>query len=388
MVATPAAVSRLPDGGRFVALDSWRGIAALGVAVRHINGPGPLVSGPLHENLSMAVDFFFVLSGFVIAAAYGERLRAGFSTLRFMLLRYGRVWPVHALIVALYVLLEVAYALWGAGPLSGRPPFTEVRDPTALVPTMLLLQAFAYPSRELWVAQSWSISVEIGLYFAAALAWRFAGKGTVLLAALSALAAMLVLDAEMGGRAYYILRGVAGFGLGLVGWSLWCRIDGASLPSWLVSALELSALPAVLLAIRFQAPYLVADLLFLGVVILFAFEKGPVSRLFRTVPLVLLGTLSYSLFLVHGFVYGRIFDALAFAQDRLGTRWVSSEIGGFATLQMGPVASTLVALAMLMTALACAWPVWRLVEWPARDWSRRQARRMGVEREELQAPTV
>ena len=78
MVASATAIARLPDGGRFVALDSWRGLAALGIAVRHINGSGPLTSGALHDNLSMAVDFFFVLSGFVIAAAYGERLREGF----------------------------------------------------------------------------------------------------------------------------------------------------------------------------------------------------------------------------------------------------------------------------------------------------------------------
>ena len=388
MVATSTAISRLPDGGRFVALDSWRGIAALGIALRHLNGPGPLTSGEWHGNLSMAVDFFFVLSGFVIAAAYGERLSSGFSTLRFMILRYGRVWPVHALLVAIYVVLEVAYALWGAGPLTGREPFTGARDPLGLIPTLLLLQAFTQAEPDLWIAQSWSISVEIGLYFVAALAWRFAGKGTVVLAGVSALAAMLILDAQMAGGAFRIMRGIAGFGLGVVGWTLWCRTGATAIPRWLLSALELAALPAVLLAIAFRAPYLVADPLFLAVVLLFAGEKGPVSRLFRTAPLVVLGSLSYSLFMVHGFVYGRLFDVLAFAQAYLGTRWVTSEIGGIDHPVLGPVPSTLISLAMLAAAVACAWPLWRCVEWPAREWSRRLASRMGVAREEAGAPTI
>ena len=87
-------------------------------------------------------------------------------------------------------------------------------------------------------------------------------------------------------------------------------------------------------------------------------------------------------------VFGRIFDGLAMAQQALGTRWVDAQIGGVDYLSFSPAISTLMALAMLPAALACAWPIWRFVEWPARDWSRRQARRMGVEREERQAPTI
>jgi peptidoglycan/LPS O-acetylase OafA/YrhL len=242
--------------------------------------------------------------------------------------------------------------------------------------------------QDVWVAQSWSISVEIGLYLAAALAWRFAGKATVALAAAAAVVAILLLDNALIETAWDVMRGVAGFGLGLAAWSLWCRLEGVKIPRWLVIALELAALPAVLLAIAVGAPYVVADPLFAAVVMLFAFEIGPVSRLFRTAPLVMLGTLSYSLFMVHGFVYGRIFDALAFAQDYLGTRWVTSEIGGIPRPLLDPVPSTLLSLAMLAAALACAWPLWRFVEWPAREWSRRLARRMGVEREEAGAPTI
>ena len=99
MVATPAAVSRLPDGGRFVALDSWRGLAALGVAAYHLEGGGILFDGPPITNMNSFVDFFFVLSGFVLAAAYGERLVQRFPIGRYMLLRLGRVYPLHLVMV-------------------------------------------------------------------------------------------------------------------------------------------------------------------------------------------------------------------------------------------------------------------------------------------------
>jgi len=92
---------------RFVALDSLRGLAALLVVLHHINGAGYLLSLPLFRYGSLAVDFFFVLSGFVIAANYGERLTQGFSIGRFMALRLGRVYPLHLVVLAIFVSLEL-----------------------------------------------------------------------------------------------------------------------------------------------------------------------------------------------------------------------------------------------------------------------------------------
>ena len=53
------------------------------------------------------VDFFFVLSGFVLAHAYGERLRSGqVDGFRFMLLRIGRIYPLHLVLLATMILFE------------------------------------------------------------------------------------------------------------------------------------------------------------------------------------------------------------------------------------------------------------------------------------------
>ena len=95
----------------FVTLDGLRGIAALAVVTRHapdffqsisiLIQPADLTKpaisvGPFFESY-LAVDFFFVLSGFVLAHSYGERLSAGMSSARFMILRYIRLYPLYFL---------------------------------------------------------------------------------------------------------------------------------------------------------------------------------------------------------------------------------------------------------------------------------------------------
>ena len=214
MVAPASAPASVPDAGRFVALDALRGVAALAIAWRHLNGSGPLLSGPAHDNLSLGVDFFFVLSGFVISASYGDRLAAGFATLRFMALRIGRVWPLHAAMVGAYIVLELVFAVAGAGVLQGREPFTGPRDPWALPGVLLLVQAVVWPGRDLWNVQSWSISVEVLLYLAVALAWRWMGRRAWMPAGLVAIAALIALQVGIETQ-HWLLRGIGGFGLGM-----------------------------------------------------------------------------------------------------------------------------------------------------------------------------
>ena len=74
----------------FVGLDGLRGVAALSVALIHWFGArGSLPRGYL------AVDFFFMLSGFVIAHAYEARLAKGdMGFWQFVIARVVRLWPL------------------------------------------------------------------------------------------------------------------------------------------------------------------------------------------------------------------------------------------------------------------------------------------------------
>ncbi|WFP74380.1 acyltransferase [Mesorhizobium sp. WSM4906] len=68
-------------------LDLLRGIAATGVMLFH-NCVDVVQSGYL------AVDLFFVLSGFVIALSYEDKLRDGLAQSSFFLARFIRLWPM------------------------------------------------------------------------------------------------------------------------------------------------------------------------------------------------------------------------------------------------------------------------------------------------------
>ena len=76
----------------FLALDGLRGFAALAVLVLHLP---PLSGFVVHGYL--AVDLFFIMSGFVIAHAYEERLLGGWSPGAFIRARVIRLWPLYLL---------------------------------------------------------------------------------------------------------------------------------------------------------------------------------------------------------------------------------------------------------------------------------------------------
>ena len=84
---------------RLDALTGARGPAALMVFAQHAGEAGFL---PFVLPSSLAVSFFFVLSGFVLAYAYAEKPAAG---LRFYRARFARIWPATMLSTLLVLLI-------------------------------------------------------------------------------------------------------------------------------------------------------------------------------------------------------------------------------------------------------------------------------------------
>src|SRR3981189_3074967 len=96
---------------RFEALDGWRGVAALSVALFHLSAAWHLYSLPWIRHAGMFVDLFFVLSGFVISHSYLEKLTHPGAVPDFLIRRLGRVWPLHIFTLGILVLLEVTKLL-------------------------------------------------------------------------------------------------------------------------------------------------------------------------------------------------------------------------------------------------------------------------------------
>lgn len=76
---------------RFVVLDGLRGIAAASVVLLHV---GQMLRVGIFPNGYLAVDFFFMLSGFVLADAYAHRIGRSISFRGFVVRRVVRLYPM------------------------------------------------------------------------------------------------------------------------------------------------------------------------------------------------------------------------------------------------------------------------------------------------------
>ena len=76
---------------RYYTLDGMRGVAAIIVVIGHASG---LLSPIPPPRLWLAVDLFFILSGFVLGGIYEPRFSNGMGVREFMLHRYIRLYPL------------------------------------------------------------------------------------------------------------------------------------------------------------------------------------------------------------------------------------------------------------------------------------------------------
>lgn len=91
---------------RYYSLDAMRGLAAICVVAGHFKEQ-------FAPSAHLAVDFFFVLSGFVIAKRYEDELRSGMGIMPFIYRRAERLWPLF--IIGIFVGLLQIIALTFAG---------------------------------------------------------------------------------------------------------------------------------------------------------------------------------------------------------------------------------------------------------------------------------
>lgn len=155
---------------RYRALDGLRGIAALCVIFYHALWNTHLSGLRIVSNAYLAVDFFFILSGFVIAANYSGKIADFASARAFMILRFFRLYPLHlAVLAGLFAVEVLKFSLRGAF-VSDVAPFTGPNSPRLLIENLLMAQGLGPESQLGWNSPSWSIGAEFVAYllFAAA----------------------------------------------------------------------------------------------------------------------------------------------------------------------------------------------------------------------------
>jgi peptidoglycan/LPS O-acetylase OafA/YrhL len=377
---------------RFAVLDSWRGIAACLVALFHLDAYSHLYGVPFLRNSWLFVDFFFVLSGFVIAANYQLRLLDGFGAGRFLLLRLGRLYPLHLAMLVLFIAWELLKVLRRIlipeiSSIDSVALFSSPQEaPNTIVANLLLIQSLHVFDFLTWNVPSWSISTEFYTYvvFAMCLVGLRQHAWIALLLAMIGGPVLIAVLSEQNMNTHYdwgIIRCIYGFAAGVLSWNIHGKWNG-ELRRWLSgNIVEWGALGLVVVFVSEAGTTLLsiaAPYVFALVVLVFAFEAGVVSAILRLRPLVFLGTVSYSIYMTHVFIEKRMFDA----GIQLDKRWhinpfTHCEIDGgdvsfFGTrLWHGDIAYP-VYLAMI---IAMSYFTYRWIEKPAREWVRNRVLR-------------
>ena len=116
----------------------------------------------------MWVDFFFILSGFVMCHVYQHIFRNvvdRHNYFRFIGLRLIRIYPLHILTLLVFVLFElIQWFLVRAELLHGITVFSDQSSLFSLAANFLLIHAWGVVDTSGWNQPSWSISVELFAY--------------------------------------------------------------------------------------------------------------------------------------------------------------------------------------------------------------------------------
>jgi peptidoglycan/LPS O-acetylase OafA/YrhL len=289
---------------RFKALDGWRGVCALMVALHNFEYSQ---ASSFVNNSALFVDFFFVLSGFVISHAYMLKLENHFDLGAFLLRRLGRLWPLHVVLLVVFVALDVLKIIIDSFLHPGFEvlPFQGPNSVGAIVRNLLLIQAVGIHTQISWNVPSWSISTEFWTYLVFSLACITSPRlppAFVLTGAIALLAGGVIFLFSPNfletNTEYAVFRCLYGFFIGHLIYRAW---DATKDKLQIGGPIEILTiiLVAGFVFICTDVMSMAAPIVFGFAVWVFAHENGVISKLLMTRPFVQLGLWSYSIYMVH-----------------------------------------------------------------------------------------
>lgn len=365
---------------RMLALDGWRGLACLFVAIFHLNVAHSLYFLPVFQNGAPILELFFVISGFVMSMTFADSIRNGRGFAAYLIRVSCRLFPLHWLTLAPLVLLIGAKALAGA-----RHDFSSAFSLESLIPQIFNVHTwFGYGLT--WNYPAWTLSGEMAAYLIFAVVMLAIGSrgGRLLASLLLIVISGAIFAAELGPREGYnvisVARCVVGFFVGYVLFDLWRWRQIQSARTGTIIELIAVAGFAVSLHARFDgAAYFINYPLVAFVVWAFASGKGVLSKLIANPVLLWLGKISFSLYMIHAVIKIYLAQAFFVAERVTGDQYYHwfQVIGGepIRLISLGSAgANDLMLLGYLAVAFAAAALLYRFVEEPTRRISVRWAR--------------
>ncbi|MHC5733448.1 acyltransferase family protein [Nostoc sp.] len=362
-------------------LTSLRGIAALFVVVHHFSyytlpKTGSILSAysDFFKNGYLWVDFFFILSGFIMTHVYvGDfSLKVNSSNYRsYLLSRFARIYPLHIFVLSLFIGLEIIKIF-----LLHTSAFTGKFNLTALFANVFLLQAFDLNCPPLfwcdtyWNEPAWSISIEFVIYcifpFLLVFLLRNSPKKDLIIYSFTLFSILLLIAFTRGNLDSIIgipsiARCGLECGLGIITYKIYYR--GNYKKYFNLNLLAIIAITWIILIMNYYWSYwrslhdwLVLPAFCLLILALSVNNDGVVSKFLSSRLMLYLGTISYSIYMIHWFL-----------QELLKIFWIyefNKAFGkGFTEYE------TLTSLgAFLMIVLLTASLTYRFVEVPARNY--------------------
>jgi peptidoglycan/LPS O-acetylase OafA/YrhL len=297
-------------------LTSLRGIAALWVVLYHYVVVYFSQLNPSHythfvEKGYLAVDLFFMLSGFVLTHVYRRAFAEGITKhyLRFLLSRVARLYPLHIMVLLLFVATALTSRLleYAATGTFETIPLHGPRSLAAPLANLLMLQGLEAGQLS-WNYPAWSISAEFAAYLLFPLLlptiWRASPRYKIVLAIfligiLSLFSYYYGGDFNQWDGPQTLLRCLPEFTLGTLLYAAFR--SGAYTPILGSDSVSVLILMTTLSVLHFGGPDLVVVLLFAVLILSVVVNTGTVATIANRKPLIWLGNISYSLYLLHGF---------------------------------------------------------------------------------------
>lgn len=372
------------QGIYFGALDGYRGLLAIIVAIYHTAWVSHINETAFFQQGAVIIDLFFVFSGFLMFTLYGQRLKTVEKAKTFLWRRFARLYPVHFVMTMAFLAFSLA-RLWAHNigvstqDVGEILPFQDGASETfySLLTNLSLTQAMGLHDSLTFNPPAWTISVEFYAYFlfAAMLLWLPPKKNSHFVLIGAAVVGLYVFLSRVKPDMnitydFAFWRCLAGFYTGVIGAEVYKQIkareDNSSQDTPSKSgALNFDVLEIVALGLFigfviympgplqfFIAPF---ALLF---VIVFAFDRGFISRFMMTKPFAFLAKVSYSVYMVHVFI---AIAADVFARKFLpninGESWHNSGFNGDIYL-----------VPYLIVVLIAGYMLQRYVEVPCAKW--------------------
>ncbi|NMH89048.1 acyltransferase family protein [Flavivirga algicola] len=299
-------------------LTPLRGIAALLVVLFHfdiwlmLHGFPRLINtkhSSFITNGYLWVDLFFILSGFVICHVYGKKLENRNRTVvkKYLWARFTRLYPLHVFIMLLFVLQTIV--LFQLFPEYAAEKWKWTRSLPDFFIHLFFLQTSGIIDRPVWNVGSWSIAAEWWTYILAIGLIPLLNKSKNLISIISTILALLgfVFIASQNSKfkldEFYglgTLRCVFGFTIGIGVYQVYSTLVNKETiwsKDWLFYIMLLCSLSVL----HFNLYDIIVIPFFGAFILCTSLNKGLPSKLLNSRPLLFIGNISYSIYLIHLF---------------------------------------------------------------------------------------